>query len=81
MTNVIEFPKPPESQPESHLVTVVAEDGKAVKWFKFTCSYEADGKKFLFSIWAKDFAHAETLMAGLRATARVDGQLFAEIPL
>lgn len=82
MSNVVDFPKPPEDAPDSNCVCVIPTDGKPVKWFKFCCSYSGDdGKQYGFDIWARDYEHALSMMACLRASAAVDGQVFAEIPV
>ena len=80
MNNVIEFPKPEPERPDDVCMCIIPTDGKPVKWFKFCCSFAApDGKDYGFHIWATDHAHADEMMAALRLTAKVDGQLYAQI--
>lgn len=44
---------------------------------RFTCSYLLDdGMEWNFDIWAYDFEDAERKLAGIRASAKVDGQVF-----
>ena len=78
MTNVVQFRR--EERPEVEHVTITVENGQPVHWYEYACTFDHDGKKFAFSIWAKSFEDAEARMASLRATAYVDGQIYARIP-
>lgn len=81
MDNVIDFPKPEPERPDDDCTCIIVTDGKPVRWFKFCCSFTgSDGKQYGFQIWATDYAQAEEMMASLRVSAMVDGQLFAEVP-
>lgn len=46
--------------------------------FHFAVSFRAGGEDYFFTLWAADFDEAERLVAGLRATATLDGQIFEE---
>ncbi|WP_296201746.1 hypothetical protein [uncultured Hyphomicrobium sp.] len=81
MTNIITFPPPKEDKPDDNCVCIIPTDGKPVKWFKFTCSFASDDGEYDFTLWARDAADAEKRLADLRATAKLDGQLFMEIPV
>lgn len=46
----------------------------------FLLSYEMGGKGWSTQIWAYDFADAESRVAAMRASLKVDGQAFASVP-
>lgn len=68
-----------KSAPEPDCVFVAVEDGKPVKYFKFSGSYEFADKGWIVHIWATDQQQAEAKMTAL-AGVKYDGQIFAEIP-
>lgn len=80
MADVIEFPKPAEPMPDAEHVCIVVENGQPIKWFEFTCTFSDGETEYSFRLWARDFADAERRLNELRATARVDGQLYAIEP-
>lgn len=80
MDNVVEFPKPEPDKPDAQFTCVVVRDGKPEKWFKFCCQFTGpDGLPYGFHIWARDYSHADDVLAALRVSAEVQGQLFAEV--
>jgi hypothetical protein len=81
MTNVITFPPKPEEKPDDDCICIIPTDGKPVKWFKFSCSFQSGDKDYGFEIWALDAEDAERRLADLKATAIMDGQLFSQIPV
>lgn len=81
MDNVIEFPKPEPDKPDADCVSIIVEDGKPVKWFKFGLSFEAsDGKSYGTEIWATSWEDAEARMAAIRVNGHISGQIYAQIP-
>jgi len=58
----------------------VYRDERGCSWFKFTCSYRDGEDEFCFEIWALNVADAERRLRAICQTAKVDGQLFHEVP-
>ena len=58
--------------PDAEHVQVI--DG--VSWYRFTCSFDFDGREFCLDIWARDLDDARARMTALRDTGRVDGQVY-----
>lgn len=54
-------------------------DGR--QWRTYTCSYETADGTFCFTIMAISMEHAAAMLAELKETARLDGELSEEIPL
>lgn len=48
--------------------------------YVFLLSYEMDGHPYGTEVWAYDFADAESRVAGMKASLKVDGQLFEQVP-
>lgn len=65
--------------PDQEHVAVIVKDGRAEKWFEFTCAFACDGAEYSFTIWALDFADADRRLDALKASAKVDGQLYRTI--
>jgi hypothetical protein len=79
--NVIEFPKPEPDKPDDDCVSIIATDDKPVKWFKYSVSFDApDGSRYAFNIWAMSRDDADARVEAIRASAKLDGQVFAQIP-
>lgn len=54
-------------------------DGSGVKWFRFAFSYDFEGREFVVEVWARDRGDADARLEALRATGRVDGQVYATV--
>jgi hypothetical protein len=61
----------------SEALTAVV-DGRT--WRTFTCSYDTPDGTFTFKIMALSMEHAAAMLADLKETARLDGELAQEIP-
>lgn len=48
--------------------------------YTFLLSYEMDGKQWSTEVWAYDFADAEARVAGMRASLKIDGQAYSQVP-
>lgn len=82
MAEILDMQSWRDGPPDAEHVARVAREGKLETWFEFTCSYvAADGSEYGFTIWAMNHAHAERLLADLRQTAKVRGQLYATVAL
>lgn len=82
MADILNFAdarKAKEDKPDDEFVCVTCENGKAVHSYKFTCSFDHDGCKFGFHIWAADFDDAQRRISAIKETAVVDGQLYRTI--
>lgn len=80
MPNVVEFPHPKPDQPDAEHTCIIAKDGAPEKWFKFSVAFDDGGSEFTFTIWATSHEEAARRVQCIRETARVEGQVFAEIP-
>ena len=49
-------------------------------FYRFTCSYDHEGREFGFELWATSFADAQRRLESLKRTARLDGQIYRTIP-
>lgn len=58
----------------------VMRDDYGRKLFTFLLSYEMDGKQWSTQIWAYDLTDADSRVAAMRASLKVDGQAFGQVP-
>ena len=81
MPDVIDFQSEHAKRhgPDPENVTLVFEDGKAVKWFKFDCSFADAASEYVFSIWARDHADAERRVELIKASAKLIGQVHSTV--
>jgi hypothetical protein len=66
--------------PDADQTCIIVKDGKPQKWFKFSVAFNIDDAEFTFHIWALDFADADRRVAAIKSTAKVSGQIMAEVP-
>jgi hypothetical protein len=59
----------------------IMKDDFGREMFRFSLSYEMDGKQWATSVWAYDFEDAQKRVDGMRATLTLDGQLFTSVLL
>lgn len=56
---------------------IVVVDGEA--WYPFSVAYEVDGKTYSTVIYGKSWEHAEHIVAAMRSSLTVFGQLLAVV--
>jgi hypothetical protein len=58
----------------------ILKDGFGREMFKFALSYDLDGKEFGLNVWAYSTDDAKERVEAMRASLRLDGQVFAMVP-
>lgn len=56
---------------------IVVVEGEA--WYPFSVAYEVDGKHYTCCIYAKSWEHAEHIIAAMRSSLTVFGQLLSVV--
>lgn len=66
--------------PDPEHVLVVAEDGQPVRYYRWGWEWDFEGGSWAGYFWARDHADAEARLAALKGSARLVGQVMAEVP-